>query len=112
MLARLSWVSPKAVSGYPSRGHRSSVPSGDADAQAFHVAKGPLQREALEERHLKGQTRSELGDFEVSWFEHLSQWLGTQWPGLSPWVSRAAQSRQARPEGVQEPSSGTAKGAL
>ena len=21
------------------------------------------------------------------WLEHLRQWLGAQWPGLSPWVS-------------------------
>ena len=35
-----------------------------------------------------------------------------QWPDLSPWVCRDAQSRQARPEKVQEPSMGGAKPAL
>ena len=29
----------------------SGVPRGDADAQAFHITEGPLQRETLEERH-------------------------------------------------------------
>ena len=42
-----------------------------------------------------------IGGFGGGWKEHLRQWLGTQWPGLSPWVPRAAQSRQARPEEVR-----------
>ena len=33
-----------------------------------------------------------------------------QWPGLSPWASRAARSRQARPEEAQEPSWGLPRG--
>ena len=44
--------------------------------------------------------------------KHPRRRLGTQWHGLSPWVSRAAQSRQARPEEVQEPCWGAAQGAL
>ena len=46
------------------------------------------------------------------WLEHLRQWLGAQRPSLSIWLSVAAWSRQARPEQVQEPTSGTAKEAL
>ena len=43
--------------------------------------------------------------------EHPRQWLGTQWPGLSLGVpSRPEESRQTRPEEVQEPSAGTGKG--
>ena len=37
-------------------------------------------------------------------------WLGARLRGLSLWERRAAQSRQARPEEAQEPSSGTAYG--
>ena len=37
-------------------------------------------------------------------------WAPTSW--VSPWECRAAQSRQAYPEEAQEPSWGTAKGAL
>ena len=53
----------------------------------------------------------EIGGFEAGWLEHPRQWLGTQWPGLTLRVCRASQS-QARPEEAQEPSWGTAKGAL
>ena len=42
--------------------------------------------------------------------EHPRQWLGAQWAGLSPRECRAAQSRQERPEEVQRPSWGAAKG--
>ena len=52
-----------------------------------------------------------MGNFGDGWLEHLRQWLGTQWAGLSPWECRAAQSRQARPEEAQEPGWGAAKGA-
>eukprot|EP00964_Phaeocystis_antarctica_P143146 scaffold108637_cov60-Phaeocystis_antarctica.AAC.3 len=44
----------------------------------------------------------EIGGFGGGWLEHPRQWLGAQWPDLSPWVSRNAQSRQARPEEAQE----------
>ena len=43
--------------------------------------------------------------------EHPRQWLGAQWVGRILGV-RVAQSRQARPEEAQEPSWGTAKGAI
>eukprot|EP00964_Phaeocystis_antarctica_P081230 scaffold50794_cov68-Phaeocystis_antarctica.AAC.2 len=33
-----------------------------------------------------------IGGFGGVWLEHLRQWLGIQWPGLSPWVSRALSS--------------------
>ena len=46
-------------------------------------------------------------------FEHPRLlWLGALLRGLSLWECRAAQSRQARPEEAQEPSSGPAEGAL
>ena len=55
---------------------------------------------------------SGIGGFRGGWLEHPRQWLGAQWPGLSPWMSRAARSRQAppeepRPKEAQEPSRGT-----
>ena len=33
-----------------------------------------------------------IGGFGGVWLEHLRQWLGMQWPGLSPWVSWALPS--------------------
>ena len=49
-------------------------------------------------------TASGIGGFGGGLLEHLRQWLGAQWPDLSPWASRAVQSRQARPEEAQESS--------
>ena len=46
----------------------------------------------------------EIGGFGGGWLEHPRQWLGGQWPDLSPRAFRAARSRQARPEEAQEPS--------
>ena len=43
-----------------------------------------------------------IGGFGGGWLEHLRQWLCAQWPDLSPWVSQAARSHQARPEEAQE----------
>jgi len=51
-----------------------------------------------------------MGGFGGGYLEHSRQWLGTQWAGLVLGVSRASQSRQARPGEAQEPSWGTAKG--
>ena len=50
-----------------------------------------------------------IGGFGGGWLKHLRRRLGAQWPGLLPCVSRAAQSRQARPEEVQEPCWGAAQ---
>ena len=50
-----------------------------------------------------------IGGFGGGWLEHLRQWLCTQWPGISPRVSQAARSPQARPEEAQELSWGTAQ---
>ena len=52
---------------------------------------------------------SRTGDSGGGDLEHPRQWLGAQWPSLSPWAHCAVQSRQARPEQAQEPSSGTGK---
>ena len=40
--------------------------------------------------------------------QRTAQWLDAQWPGLSPWARRAAESRQARPGEAHAPSWGTA----
>ena len=53
-----------------------------------------------------------IGGFGGGWLEHPKPWLGTQWPGLSLRMSRAARSRQARPEEAREPTSGTPKQTL
>ena len=53
-----------------------------------------------------------IGGFGGGWLEHLRQWLGAQWPGLSPWLSRAARSRQGRRGEAQEPSSALPRGYL
>ena len=45
------------------------------------------------------------------WPEHPRRWLGAQWAGLFL-VVPSCPSRQVRPEEVQEPSWGAAKGAL
>ena len=52
----------------------------------------------------------EIGDFGGSSLEHPRRWLDARPPGgwASPWECRAAQSRQLRPEKVQEPSWGAA----
>ena len=72
---------------------------------AVQVARQGLVRACM----VKG---GEIGGFGGGWLKHLRRRLGAQWPGLLPCVSRAAQSRRARPEEAQEPSWGAAQGAL
>ena len=55
---------------------------------------------------------SGIGGFGGGWLEHLRPWLCTKWPGLSPWVSQAARSHQARPEETHEAELIVAKAAL
>ena len=52
----------------------------------------------------------EIGEFGGGSLEQPRPWLGPHWLGPLPWECRAARGHQARPEEVQEPSSGAAKG--
>ena len=83
---------------------------------ALRVAHEGLH-ECRELRHVevgRGELRLDLGracegeggrtgDFGGGSLEHLRRWRGARWPGLSPWVSRAARSRQVRPEEARQP---------
>eukprot|EP00964_Phaeocystis_antarctica_P063357 scaffold38022_cov48-Phaeocystis_antarctica.AAC.3 len=46
----------------------------------------------------------DIGDFGGGSLEHPKQWLCAQWAGLALGVPSCAQSHEARPEEVQEPS--------
>jgi len=56
--------------------------------------------------------RVKLAAFGAGWLELPRQYGWAPSGPASPWECRATQSRLSRPEEAQEPSWGTAKGAL
>ena len=59
-----------------------------------------------------GVKRSEMGDFGVRWLEHLRQWLALSGPSSRTRCLEPPGATRRALRKVQEPRSGTAKGAL